>query len=79
MVIAYNSTVPMSSSMIFEMKVYKIKLDSWKLERTVLMPIKAEEFLNWFGFSQEGILFSQDNSETVRMYMWNRNEWVNIL
>ena len=42
------------------------------------MPVKSESTLNWFGFSQEGILFAQDTSETVRMYMWDTNEWINV-
>lgn len=34
--------------------------------------------MKWFGFSSEGCLFNQDTSETIRMFIWEKNEWVNI-
>lgn len=43
------------------------------------MPIKAESNLKWFGFSTEGCLFNQDSSQTIRMLIWDKNQWVNVL
>ena len=60
------------------MKAYKITLETCKLERIVEIPVKSECALNWFGFSQEGILYAQDTSESVRMYLWDTNEWVSV-
>ena len=78
LVLGYNAAIPLSQCHIFELKVYNISNQSVKFEKTIKMPIKAEHELKMFGFSEEGYLYNQDTSETVRMYCWDSDEWVNI-
>lgn len=49
------------------------------MERKIKMPVSSGEKLKWFGFSEEGCLYSHDTSETVRMYCWDSNEWTTVL
>ena len=60
------------------MKLYKVSNQSVRLEKKIKMPIKAEHELKSLGFSEEGYLYNQDTSETVRMYCWDSNEWINV-
>jgi hypothetical protein len=76
--IVYHSSIPLGESNVFEMKVYNIGDQIFKLIRKTIMPVKSEEELKWFGFSREGCIFNHDSSETVRMYCWNLDQWVNV-
>lgn len=76
--LAYSASLPLAECHIFELKLYRVTNQSIKLERVTKLPVRAEHELKWLGFSEEGALFNQDTSETVRMYCWDSNEWVNV-
>jgi len=62
LVLAYSSSIPYNECYLFEAKIYTVTTNKFKLERKIKVPVKVEEQLKWFGFSQEGCLFNQDTS-----------------
>lgn len=73
--IVYHGGVPMWGCQALKMRLYQINVDTIKLERDVLIPLKPNSLLKWFGFSEEGMIYCQDNMEVVKGYIYDRDEW----
>jgi hypothetical protein len=61
------------------MKIYDISLHAYKFERESIVPISSNSILKWFGFSEEGMMFSQDNKGKIRCYNFHADEWTTVL
>ena len=75
MVVVYHSALPMWDCQSLKMKVYRVSTSCVEFERDVVVPIRPNSILKWFGFSEEGMLVCQDSLEAVRCYSWSLNEW----
>lgn len=73
--VVYHGSVPMWGCQILKMRLYTVNEYSVKLERDVTLPIKSNSQLKWFGFSEEGMIYCQDNLEVLRCYSYESNEW----
>jgi chromosome transmission fidelity protein 4 len=74
--IVFHSAPPMWGCQALKVRLYRVTPEAVTLERDTLLPLKANSQLKWFGFSEEGMLYSQDSLEVVRAYVFERDEWV---
>jgi len=42
------------------MRIYRVGKEGLKLDRDIMLPMKTNSRLKWFGFSQEGMIYCQD-------------------
>ena len=59
--VVYHSSLPMWGCQNIKMRIYKITPFSVTVDRDVLLPIKPNSILKWFGFSEEGMILCQDS------------------
>ena len=63
--VVYHSSLPMWGCQSLKMRIYKITPFSVTVDRDVILPIRPNSILKWFGFSEEGMIFCQDSLEMV--------------
>lgn len=76
--VVYHSSLPMWGCQSLKMRIYKITPFSVTVDRDVILPIRPNSILKWFGFSEEGMIFCQDSLEMVRCYSFNRDLWQTV-
>ena len=54
--------MPMWGCQSLKMRIYKIETHSVSIDRDVMVNIKPNSILKWFGFSEEGLICCQDSS-----------------
>lgn len=62
-----------------KMRIYKVSTLEATVDRDVIVPIKPNSILKWFGFSEEGMIFCQDSLEIVRGYSFQQDLWQTVL
>jgi hypothetical protein len=78
LVIVYHSSLPVFGCQALKMRIYRITSSTVSIDRDVPLVIQPNSILKWLGFSEEGMIFSQDSLEYVRCYSFNRNEWQTV-
>jgi hypothetical protein len=73
--VVYHGGLPLWGCQSLKVRIYRIGVDAVKLERDTVIPLKPNSFLKWLGFSEEGMLYCQDNLEVLRGYIYERDEW----
>lgn len=72
--VVYHESIPMYDSQVLSMKVFSVNQFAVVDLPEGHVPLTVPEFgakgstLNWFGFSEEGMLFSQDSFGAIRAY-----------
>lgn len=72
--IVYHSSIPLLGHQSLQLRVYNILTYEIVIESP--MPINVNSKLTWFGFSEEGLIYSQDSHGIVRTMM--RDIWIPV-
>jgi chromosome transmission fidelity protein 4 len=79
LVVAYHEGIPMWGCQNISMHIFSINSSNVVKISESHVPIQPQSTLRWFGFSQEGMLFSQDSNGFVRAYSLETNEWTSLI
>lgn len=74
----YHETVPMMGCQNISMQIFIVDSTSSRPITTTHVPITPNSTLRWFGFSQEGMLVSQDSLGSIRVFSLASNSWTAV-
>lgn len=73
--VVYHDGVPMWGCQSLRMSLFELGEGDHRLLASTFLPLKLQSLLKCFGFSAEGMLYSQDSKGAVRVYSFDRAEW----
>ena len=59
------------------MKIYDV--DRLRFTHEADVSLSLHKKLNWIGFSEEGMVMSQDSAGCVRVYIFEEDRWQEVL
>ena len=68
LVIVYHTGPPSWGTQVLDMKILRIEKTRAFHLGIASVPLVYESYLKWLGFSEEGMLFSHDTGENLRVY-----------
>ena len=78
LVVVFHESIPIDKSQNLAMQIFSISNYNALPITRCHVPVSPEYILRWFGFSKEGMLFSQDTLGVFRAYSLETNEWTCI-
>jgi chromosome transmission fidelity protein 4 len=76
--IVYHETVPIWGQQHLSMQIFTVDSQRESKNQIYSLPIKPQSTLRWFGFSQEGMIISQDSMGGLRAFNLATKIWSNF-
>lgn len=80
LVAVYHESVPMYESQNLSMQIFVVDANKdTRMASNCHVPLRQNTLLKWFGFSQEGMIISQDSTGQIRAFSLQTNEWTPLI
>jgi hypothetical protein len=79
LVMVYHGGLPLYDNQQLKCKILDCSKNSFNIVYDGFCPVSRNSHVNWFGFSDEGMLISKDDFGVLSSFNFKNQQWIPIL